>query len=79
MEKFKRIDSNSKLKFFITTQNDFLETMKSIKELENDFQIILQICQINVFLIIVETVPRTVPVEVKDSKIENKRRINYDC
>lgn len=79
MEKFKRIDSNSKLKFFITTQNDFLETMKSIKELENDFQIILQIVQTNAFLIIVETVPRTVPVEVKDSKIENKRRINYEC
>ena len=83
LTQFKRMNKNSQLRFFLTTQNDFIKTMKSIKELENDFQIILQICQINAFLIIVETIQTNVPVDVKNIKKARKLEIeggkNYDC
>lgn len=83
LSQFKRMKKNSQLRFFLTTQNDFIKTMKSIKELENDFQIILQICQINAFLIVVETIQKNVPVDVKNIKEAKKLEIeggkNYDC
>lgn len=83
LSQFKRKDKNSQLRFFLTTQNDFIKTMKSIKELENDFQIILQICQINAFLIVVETIQINIPVDVKNIKEYKKLEIegdkNYDC
>lgn len=83
LPQFKRMDKNSQLRFFVTIQNDFMKTMKSIKELENDFQIILQICQINAFLIVVETIQINIPVDVKNIKEYKKLEIeggkNYDC
>lgn len=83
LSQFKRMDKNSQLRFFLTTQNDFIKTMKSIEELENDFQIILQICQINAFLIVVETIQINIPVDVKNIKEYKKLEIegdkNYDC
>lgn len=83
LTQFKRTDKNSQLRFFVTIQNDFMKTMESIKELENDFQIILQICQINAFLIVVETIQINIPVDVKNIKEYKKLEIeegkNYDC
>lgn len=75
LSQFKRMNKNSQLRFFVTIQNDFMETMKSIKELENDFQIILQICQMNAFLIVVETIQTNVPVDVKNIKKVKKLEI----
>lgn len=75
LTQFKRMDKNSQLRFILTTQNDFIETIKSIKELENDFRIILQICQINAFLIVVETIQINVPVDVKNIKEDKKLEI----
>lgn len=83
LSQFKRMNKNSQLRFFVTIQNDFMKTMKSIKELENDFQIILQICQINAFLIVVETIQINMPVDVKNIKEYKKLEIEggkkYDC